>query len=99
MTTCPKPEPRAPQKARSDRVSREARARCVLAVFAREFGRCESCDRSVLHKNNPHATPFNLGHVHEDPPRSLGGDPTDPNQAHLLCASCHAQAHGLKVKT
>ena len=97
MTSFPKPEPIARQKARADRAYAKARARCVLTVFMRERARCETCKRIVRHKDDPRVTEFNIGHVHEDPPRSLGGDPLDPNQCHLHCNKCHSVAHGLRV--
>lgn len=91
--TFPKPESRAAIKARRLSRARDRRRACILEVFRREMGRCQGCGRYVVPAWAPEATEFTVGHVHESRPRSLGGDPTNPATAQLLCAPCHQKAH------
>jgi hypothetical protein len=93
----PKPEPAKTRKAALSTRYRVDRAACVWLVFQRERSRCERCQKRVLHASDPMATPFTVGHVHEHPPRSLGGNPTHPDDCHLYCAACHALAHNLRT--
>ena len=98
MAAINKPEPRAKAKARAKRQKAKARAICLEVVWGRARGRCESCSLKVwrvLETDDPRL----VGHVHEILPRSLGGDPTDPEQTILLCPKCHAAAHHLNVRT
>jgi hypothetical protein len=92
----PKPEAHAKVKARQLRTYARDRQACVVAVWTRAQHRCEQCHQWVL-KPSETDQPLSVGHVHEDPPRSRGGDPTDPASCVLLCVKCHAEAHHLRV--
>ena len=83
----PKGESRAKQKVRERREYRRARKRCREAVYERDGWRCRICLRAVSIDVSTWAP--NFAHVHEDPPRSLGGDPTNPEDCVLLCRNCH----------
>lgn len=97
MTTWPKGLTAKERRRSKVTAFQAARKACVSAVFARESSKCEACHRVVLHCQQHGVTIFNAGHVHEEPHRSLGGDPTDPGHCHLLCPQCHHEAHGLSV--
>jgi hypothetical protein len=86
-----------------------ARAQCVAAVWQRE--RIENCESVVAHCQHPGcgkliwplayaAGVFSVGHVHEVIPRSLGGDPHDPDNGVLVCPNCHDKLthHELAVR-
>jgi 5-methylcytosine-specific restriction endonuclease McrA len=93
-----KPEPWRKVKARRQRAEADAREACVIEVFRRHGSRCGVCNRPVKRANDPRLRhEFEVGHVHEIVPRSLGGDPHDPMNCTLDCYRCHARAHGLKV--
>jgi len=88
---------RAQQKSRQARQDAKARRACTDQVWGGhdvQHGNCAKCRRFVLRSS---VTPWVLGHVHEKVPRSLGGDPADPENTELLCFVCHQHAHGLKV--
>lgn len=90
----PQPKPSrsvrlAQQQARRVDV-RVARRRCRLSVWTREQGRCQGCAREVVLSYRASGW---LAHVDEQPPRSRGGDPTDPSGCVLLCAECHIEQH------
>lgn len=91
----PKPEPRARTKRRKLTAKQAKRRICVEAVWGRAHRRCETCKVPVRRPSEA-STPFVIGHVHEIRPRSLGGDPTDPDLCVLLCPRCHAEAHRLR---
>ena len=74
-------------KAKLQRVQRKTRAVVRRIVFLREKGTCERCHVPVSF--DVYAWADNRAEVHEEPPRSLGGDPYDPKQCHLLCHRCH----------
>ena len=95
VTPRPKPAPRKTLKGRATRQYQQARRACIDAVCARDGFRCKKCGMLVKHYRNPEATPYDVAHVHEVIPRSLGGDATDPNGCMLLCPRCHRQIHGL----
>ncbi len=57
-----------------------ARAACRQRVIVREQARCRICQR--------HASDVG-GQVHEIVPRSLGGDPLNPQEAVLVCRQDH----------
>ena len=85
----PKPQ-RADRKAAKhqvERVQRKTRAVVRKIVYLRERGTCERCRIAVSF--DVYAWADNRAEVHEEPPRSLGGDPYDPDQCHLLCRKCH----------
>ena len=103
MPATPKHEirTRKQDKARQGRLDAKAREACLDAVWNRSgdaveiglSGRCEACRKTVWRYSG---SPMMQGHVHEIKPRSLGGDPTDPNGCQLLCPVCHGKAHGLR---
>lgn len=93
----PKPE-RAVRKAatrRQARTFRLTRAQVRTIVFDRAKGHCERCGRAVSFDVHPYKDDH--AEVHEDPPRSLGGDPLDPAGCLLTCKICHMKAHKLRV--
>jgi 5-methylcytosine-specific restriction endonuclease McrA len=81
---------RAERKAKKRKAERQfalTRAQVRAIVMDREKGCCERCGRKVDFDVAPYLD--HHAEVHEDPPRSLGGDPLDPKQCVLLCRSCH----------
>lgn len=93
MLPFPKPEPQAHLRARVKRDKASRRRECVLAVWRRAMGRCQNCQLRVVEPWSPYATAYNIGHVHEPRRRSRGADPTNPEEAVLLCIRCHDLAH------
>lgn len=91
LNPVPKPEPRAKAKAREQRRRVMVRRAVRETVYARESWRCQRCGRRVR-LDVPEWAP-NFAEVHEDPPRSLGGDPLDERCCILLCKLCHQGAH------
>ncbi len=87
MPACPKPERLATSRRRQARQQAEVRAACRRVVIARAGGLCEVCGVLVADDCEPHL-PYRA-HVHEIVPRSLGGNPYDPNNCQLLCRLCH----------
>ena len=90
----PKPEARTKQKAREAREYRRARRRCREEVYERDGWRCRQCGCRVSIDVSVWAP--NFAHVHEEPPRSLGGDPTNPDECVLLCRLCHEARHAIR---
>ena len=92
----PKPESWRTVKAREDRQQAQRRSVCVEQVWQRDRAACVLCGRSVRRC----ATVFSadIGEVDELVPRSLGGDPVDPQNCRLLCAQCH-RPNGTHRKT
>jgi 5-methylcytosine-specific restriction endonuclease McrA len=88
----PKAERLRQRKMRLARQYATARKACVDAVWTRAEHCCESCGRWVVRPRDTD-NPFAVGHVHETVPRSLGGDPTNPDDCRLLCVECHYRAH------
>jgi predicted restriction endonuclease len=79
MLMFPKPERRTKRIKRQEQERRVLRDACRRIVIARQHGRCYICG-------------YYLGsrlHVHEVVPRSLGGDPHDPENCAGLCAHHH----------
>ena len=83
-----KPEPLAKARRRQKRQAVTARALCIATVFTRDGSRCRVCQVPVLPMRDA-LYAWQVGHVHEHPPRSLGGDPHDPDGCLLLCTECH----------
>lgn len=85
----PKPEraERKAKKKKAERVRALTRAQVRQIVFTRAHGRCERCQRCVSFDVLPYKD--ERAQVNENPPRSLGGDPLDPNQCELTCRACH----------
>jgi 5-methylcytosine-specific restriction endonuclease McrA len=90
----PKPEPRKRVKARRQRARMTARKSCRAARFQRAGGCCEVCGVPLVLSLSQARTVFEIAHVHEVKPRSLGGDPTDVEGTRLLCVRCHGKEHG-----
>lgn len=86
----PKPEPRKRVKARRKRVFAKARKAARTERYTRDGGRCVRCKKPLyLNANEEGADWFNVANINEKRPRSLGGDPLDPNGQSTLCAKCH----------
>lgn len=85
----PKPEPYAKVKAKTKRQKAQVRALARTEVYTRVDGLCQRCGRRlVLHLADARSA-FDIAHAHEIRKRSLGGDPTDPEQIVIVCAECH----------
>lgn len=72
----------------SDRKRAEVRLRTTVTrpgVLKRDAGRCRCCGAAYGTERNRW-----LGwlEVHEEPPRSLGGNPNDPRDCITMCANC-----------
>lgn len=78
---------RAAAKARAYAVKRAA---CRKAVYARAEGCCERCGVPLILEISFVRHEFEIAHIDEIVPRSLGGDPTDPANGQCLCFRCHA---------
>lgn len=97
----PQPKPtkadRHKQRAAERRQWKARRKICRATVYARAFGCCERCQRPLvlLPENARHV--FEIANIHEHPPRSLGGDPLNPDECLCLCAECSAKEHALPV--
>ena len=81
---------RADRKAKQRKADRQftlTRAQVRALVMERAKGCCERCGRKVDFDVAPWAD--HHAEVNENPPRSLGGDPLDPNQCELTCKACH----------
>lgn len=93
----PKPEPIKRVKARAKRQGAKARRACVAAVWDRDGHRCRRCHRPVWPVGKLEGWSGRYcegwedwaGHVNEITPKSLMGDPTDPNNCELICRACH----------
>lgn len=96
---CPKPDRFAEQAAarQAERAQRMTRAQLRAHIYIHDERRCRRCHRPLhLHvKDAPHE--LAVGHVHEWIFRSLGGDPLDPFNTILLCATCHDLCQQLKL--
>lgn len=96
---CPKPNrfERQAEAQRAERKHRMTRAALRRYVYSHDERRCRRCHRALyLHlKDAPHE--LAVGHVHEWIFRSLGGDPLDPFNCLLLCATCHPLCQELKL--
>lgn len=57
------------------------RKKLRMRVMARDDFRCRSCRRRP--------TPWTALEVHEEPPRSQGGDPLNEKECISLCHECH----------
>lgn len=72
-----------------DRATAKAREICRYKTFMRAEGCCERCGRSLVLRPSDARHEFEIANVHEEPPRSLGGDPLDPSITVCLCCHCH----------
>jgi 5-methylcytosine-specific restriction endonuclease McrA len=85
----PKPTKRAIVKRKTDRQHWQARRKCVIEVWRRAGGKCQRCGRKVRPPRERYGWEDDRGDVNEKIPKSLGGDPTDPDNCELTCKPCH----------
>lgn len=86
----PKPERRRYAKNRAKAKRKLTRAQVRETVYRRERMRCERCDRRTkLPKDCLWGGDPLMAHVNERVPRSLGGNPLDPDNCELVCQECH----------
>lgn len=81
---------RADRKAKQRKADRQfalTRAQVRAIVMDREKGCCERCGRKVDFDCAPYLD--HHGDVNDIVPRSLGGDPLDPDNQELCCHKCH----------
>jgi hypothetical protein len=85
------PKSRTGKSARQEKDARD-RAATVQRAAVRAYvrirdgwcrARCQNADAAV----------WAVAHVHEEPPRSQGGDDTNPRMCLWLCPTCHADRH------
>ena len=85
-----KPERKRYVKNRDRAKKKLTRAQVREAVYRRERMVCERCGirtrkpTECYWAGDPH-----MAHVNEMVPRSLGGDPLDPDNCELVCQACH----------
>ena len=85
-----KPEPHKRVKARQRRQFAKARKTCRAVRYARDGGCCVRCGKWLhLNPSDEGADWFNVANINETRPRSLGGDPLNPDEQTTLCAGCH----------
>lgn len=80
-----KPDYRAAKKQRLGELLR-LRKQVRMRVLARDDFRCRAC------RCRP--TPWTALEVHEEPPRSRGGDPLNEKECIALCHKCHKMRTG-----
>lgn len=80
---------REARERRADRLFEKERRLCRYVTFMRAHGHCQRCGRPLVLLPSAAKHEFEIGHVHEEPPRSKGGDPTDPSITVLVCYFCH----------
>ena len=86
----PKPEPYKRVKARRTRAWAKARKAARTTRYALDGGCCVRCGTPLkLHPSDEGADFFNVANINETRPRSLGGNPLDPDGQTTLCARCH----------
>jgi 5-methylcytosine-specific restriction endonuclease McrA len=85
-------------KRKEERQHEKARAICRLNVYNRAFGCCQRCGVPLKLLPSQARHEFEIAHVHEEPARSLGGDPTNPRDCVCLCYKCHPLVQDGKVK-
>ena len=56
-------------------------------LFTKQKGLCAKCGKPLGWASSKHEVIF----------RSRGGSPTEEENCELLCVSCHARSHGIKV--
>lgn len=56
-------------------------------AYERDGGRCRAC-QCLLDLNSDN--PWRHANINENPPRSLGGNPTNRRQVLTLCKRCHS---------
>src|SRR5678809_897648 len=102
MPPLPKPEPHWKARDRTRRQREAARQIAADATWSRADHQCEVCGRWVKRPKDT-VYPFEMGHIDEILPRSLGGSDTDTKNLRLLCHDCHfsgpSGAHRKTVRT
>lgn len=74
---------------KAEREWKKAREICRYKTFTRAHGCCEHCGQALkLHPKDARSE-FEIANIHEEPPRSLGGDPLDWTITVCLCCHCH----------
>jgi hypothetical protein len=82
-------------KARADRVWAKRRQLARYEAFQHFKGCCAHCGVPLKLLVSQARHEFEIAHAHEEPPRSLGGDPLDPHCIVIVCYKCHGMAtHG-----
>src|SRR5678809_537546 len=76
-------------KARKHRRECELRDACRAFVYNRDGGCCVRCGKPLKLKLADASGWWDVANINEKRPRSLGGDPTDPENCETLCAGCH----------
>lgn len=71
------------------------RTKCREIVYRREKMTCQDCTKQCKHPRECWPGDPDMAHVHEEPPRSIGGDPLNPDDCRLLCGACHRKRHGV----
>ncbi len=87
MTGFPKPARRSAVKRKAAQAKLLSRVQCRLLVLRRAGWKCERCQRPITDDCWPHED--QRAHVNEKVPRSLGGNPMDPDNGEALCRKCH----------
>ena len=71
-------------------MTRLTEAKCREAVYKRDGGCCVRCGKPLkLNPSDEGADWYNVANINETRPRSLGGDPLNPDEQTTLCAGCH----------
>lgn len=89
----PKPEPWKRVKGRRKRVKAAARKTCRAARYAKDSGCCVDCGRHLKLLPSEARHEFEIAHIHEIKPRSLGGSAVDVANTETRCYRCHGKAH------
>jgi predicted HNH restriction endonuclease len=90
VVAVPKPEPRAKLKARLERQHAILRDAARRVVYTRAGGCCEVCGVPLKFSlNEPGADWYNVAHINEIRPRSLGGSDIDVSNLNCKCPKCH----------
>jgi 5-methylcytosine-specific restriction endonuclease McrA len=85
-----KPEPYKAVKARKKRKAIKSRKACREFVYEREQMLCQRCGWRTRKPSDCYWTGDpHMAHINERVPRSLGGNPLDPDNCELVCMSCH----------
>lgn len=88
--TNPKPEPWKRVKARRKREWQKQRKAARAERYKRDDGKCVRCGKPLyLNPSDEGADWYNVANINETRPRSLGGDPLNPDEQTTLCAGCH----------
>lgn len=79
------------KKERSQKTGQWLRDRnaCRRQVYFRDGKQCRVCGITIARLAD--------AEIHEEPPRSLGGDATDPHDCVTLCPQCHRERHDGKL--